>query len=189
MLKCSPNHLISEVRFKSIQLCHLESLDSVCCMILGCGWYMPVWLCLAHHQPLVCLSVSYSIMNLGKMWMMYGNDAGASVISFDLMNVVTSFASISLSRSSLLLSSLFLVFSDDIIWGKSFLFLWLQVFKSIWQICYCSKKVAQNTQILKIAKFAIWSWLPTSEITKNSPKKGSLPQLRFAIRKRWDLVI
>ena len=54
------------------------------------------------------------------MWMMHGNDTGASVISFGLMNVVTNFASISLSRSSLLLSSLFLVFSDDISLGQIF---------------------------------------------------------------------
>ena len=35
------------------------------------------------------------------------------------------------------------------------------------------RKVAENTQILKIAKFAI-IWVPTIEITKTTPKNRSL---------------
>ena len=56
------------------------------------------------------------------------------------------------------------------------------------------QKVAENTQILKIAKFAIWSKLPTLEITQNTPKNGSLNRdlLNFLIGvvyNRWYLVI
>ena len=36
------------------------------------------------------------------------------------------------------------------------------------------QKVAENTQTLKIAKFAINIWLPNSEITKNTPKNFAL---------------
>ena len=36
------------------------------------------------------------------------------------------------------------------------------------------RKVAENTQILKIAKLAMKIWLSTPEITKTKPQNGSL---------------
>ena len=42
------------------------------------------------------------------------------------------------------------------------------------------RKIAENTQILKIAKFPIKSSLPSSDITQNIPPKKQITQSQFA---------